>query len=135
MGRHSSARSWRCKLGLIKDYQVGRIGAFLDPSADPPTGYNTVQARIAIGSGGIFGKGLFHGTQTNGKFVPEHHTDFVFSVAGEELGMVGAGRIVLLLAVLIWRGIRIACGPRTCSAAWWRRPVCWLASRRSRTSG
>jgi rod shape determining protein RodA len=95
--------------GLIKDYQVGRISSFLDPSADPAsTGYNTVQARVAIGSGGLWGKGLFHGTQTQGGFVPKNSTDFVYSVAGEELGMVGAGAVVLLIAVIIWRGIRIA---------------------------
>lgn len=95
--------------GLIKDYQVGRISSFLDPSADPAsTGYNTVQARVAIGSGGVWGQGLFHGTQTQGGFVPKNSTDFVYSVAGEELGMVGAGAVVLLIAVIIWRGIRIA---------------------------
>ncbi len=95
--------------GVVKDYQLGRIGSFLDPAADPSsTGFNTVQARIAIGSGGLFGKGLFQGTQTQGGFVPKNNTDFVYSVAGEELGMVGAGGIVLLLAILIWRGIRIA---------------------------
>jgi rod shape determining protein RodA len=95
--------------GLIKQYQVGRITSFVDPSSDPTsTGYNTVQARVAIGSGGLLGEGLFHGSQTQGGFVPKNNTDFVYSVAGEELGMLGAGGIVLLLAILIWRGIRIA---------------------------
>ena len=94
---------------LVKQYQVQRIGSFIDPNANPRvTGYNTIQARIAIGSGGIFGKGLFHGPQTQGRFVPYNQTDFIYSVAGEELGLVGAGVIVLLIAVILWRGLRIA---------------------------
>ncbi len=64
--------------------------------------------RIAIGSGGLTGTGLFEGPQTNGRFVPEQQTDFVYSVAGEELGFVGAGGIVLLLGVVLWRAGRIA---------------------------
>jgi rod shape determining protein RodA len=71
-------------------------------------GYNTVQARIAIGNGGIFGQGLFNGSQTQSGFVPEQHTDFVFTVAGEELGLVGAAAIIGLFALLLWRGLRIA---------------------------
>ena len=71
-------------------------------------GYNTAQARLAIGSGGLLGKGLFNGTQTNGRYVPEQQTDFVFTVAGEELGFVGAGLIIFLLGVVLWRACRIA---------------------------
>jgi rod shape determining protein RodA len=96
-------------VGLIEEYQVLRFEAFTDPSLDPRgAGYNTVQARIAIGNGGLLGQGLFHGTQTQAGFVPEQHTDFVFTVAGEELGLVGAGLVVVLLAVLVWRCLRIA---------------------------
>jgi rod shape determining protein RodA len=97
------------KIGVLADYQIARFTAFADPEADPlGTGYNVQQARIAIGSGGLFGKGLFHGTQTNGKFVPEQQTDFVFTVAGEELGFIGAGLLIVLLAIVLWRGLRIA---------------------------
>ncbi len=76
----------------LDDYQLRRFTEFVNPGSDPrDSGYNASQARIAIGSGGIFGKGLFKGTQTTGQFVPEQQTDFVFTVAGEELGFVGAG--------------------------------------------
>jgi rod shape determining protein RodA len=96
-------------LHLLKQYQIDRFTNFTNPHADTQgTGYNTHQARIAIGSGGLFGKGLFHGTQTNGQFVPEQQTDFVFTVAGEELGLFGAGLIVLLVGVVLWRGLTIA---------------------------
>jgi rod shape determining protein RodA len=97
------------KIGVLSSYQVARFAAFANPSGDTQgTGYNTQQARIAIGSGGMFGKGLFNGTQTNGKFVPEQQTDFVFTVAGEELGLIGAGLVILLIALVLWRAIRIA---------------------------
>ncbi|GAB3965843.1 hypothetical protein GCM10029978_029560 [Actinoallomurus acanthiterrae] len=94
---------------LLKPYQVNRFTAFADPTADPQgAGYNAQQARIAVGSGGVFGNGLFHGEQTTGHFVPEQHTDFIFTVAGEELGFVGAALIIALLGVVLWRGLRIA---------------------------
>ena len=94
---------------LLKDYQEKRLTAFANPDADPKhTGYNVKQAKIAIGSGRVTGKGLFNGTQTNGQFVPEQQTDFVFTVAGEELGFVGASAILLLLGMILWRGTRIA---------------------------
>ncbi|MFC5909300.1 rod shape-determining protein RodA [Streptacidiphilus monticola] len=97
------------QLHLLKQYQVARFAAFANPALDPAgVGYNTAQARIAIGSGGLMGKGLFHGTQTTGQFVPEQQTDFVFTVAGEELGFVGAGLILVLLGVVLWRACRIA---------------------------
>ncbi|NSC21722.1 rod shape-determining protein RodA [Streptomyces albus subsp. chlorinus] len=96
-------------LGLLDEYQINRFAAFANPALDPSgVGYNTNQARIAIGSGGLTGKGLFQGTQTTGQFVPEQQTDFVFTVAGEELGFVGGGLILVLLGVLIWRACRIA---------------------------
>lgn len=97
------------QLHLLKQYQIARFAAFADPGLDPAgVGYNTAQARIAIGSGGLLGKGLFHGTQTTGRFVPEQQTDFVFTVAGEELGFVGAAVIILLLGIILWRACRIA---------------------------
>ena len=96
-------------LHVLHDYQLQRFKAFYDPAADPRgAGYNTQQARIAIGSGGLTGKGLFQGPQTNGHFVPEQQTDFVFTVAGEELGLFGAGAIILLFGVVLWRAMRIA---------------------------
>jgi rod shape determining protein RodA len=94
---------------LLSDYQVNRFAAFANPALDPDgVGYNANQAKIAIGSGGLTGTGLFHGTQTGGRFVPEQHTDFIFTVAGEETGLLGAGTLVILFAVLIWRGALIA---------------------------
>ncbi|GAA5154355.1 rod shape-determining protein RodA [Nocardioides marinquilinus] len=95
--------------GLLEDYQVDRFLAFLDPTLDPRgAGYNVEQALIAAGNGGPFGQGLFDGSQTRSGFVPEQHTDFVFTVAGEELGLLGAGLIIALLGVVLWRALRIA---------------------------
>ncbi|MEI5103327.1 rod shape-determining protein RodA [Streptomyces sp. PmtG] len=97
------------QLHVLDDYQIARFAAFANPALDPAgVGYNTNQARIAIGSGGLTGTGLTNGSQTTGQFVPEQQTDFVFTVAGEELGFVGAGGILLLLGVLLWRACRIA---------------------------
>jgi rod shape determining protein RodA len=94
---------------LLAAHQVNRFAAFADPNLDPQgVGYNTHQARLAIGSGGIFGQGLFHGPQTNGQFVPEQQTDFVFTVAGEELGLVGGLLVIALFGVLLWRACAIA---------------------------
>jgi rod shape determining protein RodA len=95
--------------GVLKDYQVDRFMAFTNPGLDPRgAGYNTEQARIAIGNGGIFGQGLFNGSQTKAGFVPEQHTDFIFTVAGEELGLVGSAVIIALLGVVMWRALTIA---------------------------
>ncbi|MEZ0065711.1 rod shape determining protein RodA [Streptacidiphilus sp. MAP12-20] len=97
------------QLHLLKQYQIARFAAFANPALDPAgVGYNTAQARIAIGSGGLAGKGLFHGTQTTGQFVPEQQTDFVFTVAGEELGFLGGMLIICLLGIILWRACRIA---------------------------
>lgn len=101
------------QFNVLKDYQLARFTAFADPSQDPQgIGYNVNQARIAIGNGGVFGQGLFHGSQTQNAFVPEQHTDFVFTVAGEELGLIGAGAIIALFALILWRGLRIAVNAR-----------------------
>jgi rod shape determining protein RodA len=108
-GTTSAVLVWA--LGLLDQYQLDRFGAFVNPSLDPAgAGYNTNQAKITIGSGGLLGKGLFQGTQTTGQFVPEQQTDFIFSVAGEELGFVGAGGIIVLIGIVLWRALRIARG-------------------------
>ncbi|NYG58276.1 rod shape determining protein RodA [Nocardioides daedukensis] len=96
-------------LGFLKPYQLDRFMAFTNPDLDPRgAGYNVEQARIAIGNGGIFGQGLFDGSQTKSGFVPEQHTDFIFTVAGEELGLIGAGAMIALLAIIVWRCLAIA---------------------------
>ena len=97
------------KLNFIKDYQIKRLATFVDPTLDPlGAGYNTLQARIAIGSGGWFGQGLLSGPQTQGKYVPAQRTDFIFSVAGEELGFLGSVLIIFLIALILYRITRIA---------------------------
>ena len=96
--------------GLIKDYQLERITAFLDPNPDLQTfGYSLIQAMIAIATGGMDGKGLgSENTQTDLQFVPEQHTDFIFTAVGEQLGFVGSAVLLGLFAMLIWRALRIA---------------------------
>ncbi len=97
------------RMHVLKAYQIDRFMAFTNPDLDPRgAGYNTTQARIAIGNGGIFGQGLFGGSQTKAGFVPEQHTDFIFTVAGEELGLVGSAILIALLGVVLWRALRIA---------------------------
>lgn len=94
--------------GAVNEYQVARLQSFVDPNADPQaTGYQLRQSRITIGSGGLFGKGLFEGPQTNGRFVPEQQTDFIFTVAGEELGFVGCSLILFLYFLIFLRGFAI----------------------------
>ena len=97
------------KAGVISDYQVKRLQSFVDPNADSQgAGYQLRQARITVGSGGFFGTGLFDGPQTNGRFVPEQQTDFIFTVAGEQLGFLGSGFIILLYIVILMRSFGIA---------------------------
>ena len=97
------------KLHLLKAYQVGRLTSFLNPSADPRgTGYSAAQSKIAIGSGGMHGTGLFHSQMVAGNFVPEQHTDFIFAVIGNELGLVGSMLILGLLGLLLVCALRIA---------------------------
>ncbi len=94
--------------GAVSDYQVARLQSFVDPTSDPQaTGYQIRQSRITIGSGGIFGKGLFEGPQTSGRFVPEQQTDFIFTVAGEELGFVGCSLILFLYLLIFIRAFAI----------------------------
>ena len=108
-----ASRSSPWPRGFLEQYQVDRFLAFTDPGRDPRgAGYNVEQARIAVGNGGLFGQGLFDGSQTNSGFVPEQHTDFVFTVAGEELGLVGAALIIALLGIIIWRALCDRCAQR-----------------------
>ena len=94
---------------VLQDYQKNRIRVFLNPELDPfSSGYHVIQSKIAIGSGGLWGKGWLAGTQSQLNFLPENHTDFIFAVAGEEFGFVGALCIILLYLIIVWRGIAIA---------------------------
>ncbi len=95
---------------FIKQYQLDRILVFLRPDvyATEGAGYSLFQSKLAIGSGGLLGKGLFLGRQTNLNYVPEHHTDFIFSVVGEELGFFGAVIVILLLGIIVWRCFYLA---------------------------
>ncbi|HZP84911.1 MAG TPA: rod shape-determining protein RodA [Chthonomonadaceae bacterium] len=93
---------------LIKDYQKNRLIAFIHPEADPKeTGYHVLQARIAIGSGGMWGKGFGRSTQVRGGYIPERQTDFIFTDVGEELGFVGSVLVTLLYAGFLLRGVLI----------------------------
>ena len=97
------------KTGVISQYQLNRLQTFVDPTADTQgAGYQLRQARITVGSGGLIGTGLFNGPQTNGRFVPEQQTDFIFTVAGEELGFLGSGLILFLYLLILMRGFAIA---------------------------
>lgn len=97
------------KFHVLKEYQVNRLLVFINPNLDTKgTGYNLLQSKIAIGSGGFFGKGLFSGTQTNLSFIPSANTDFIFSVLGEKLGFFGAIILVFLYFMLLSRTIHIA---------------------------
>lgn len=94
---------------LFKDYQVERFTAFLKQGSEiTGAGYQLLQSKIAIGSGQLVGKGIMNGTQTNLKFIPAHHTDFVFAVVGEELGLIGALLLLGAFGLLLWRGLRVA---------------------------
>ncbi len=97
------------KAGVISEYQINRLQTFVNPNADTQgAGYQLRQARITVGSGGLIGTGLFNGPQTNGRFVPEQQTDFIFTVAGEELGFLGSGLILILYFIILMRAFAIA---------------------------
>ncbi len=97
----------------LADYQITRLTSFLDPTADPQqAGWNRLQSELAIGSGELFGKGLFHGTQTELSYVPAQPTDFIFTAVGEQLGFVGAGLVLVLFLVIVWRLLVIAARAR-----------------------
>ena len=94
---------------LLKSYQRARLLVFMNPDMDPlGAGYTIIQSKIAIGSGGLAGKGWLAGTQNQLNFLPERHTDFIFSVLGEEWGFAGSVAVVALLAWLVWRGFEVA---------------------------
>lgn len=96
-------------IGLVTDYQRERIALWLDPGSDPQgAGFNILQGQISIGSGGLFGKGITEGTQTQLDYLRTETTDYVFSVLGEELGFVGALVLFALFVILLWRGLRAA---------------------------
>ncbi len=98
----------------LHDYQRERLLTFIDPARDPlGTGYHSSQASIALGSGGVVGKGWLNGTQTHLDFLPERHTDFIFAVFGEEFGLVGNALLLLLYLLLIGRGMMITAGAST----------------------
>ena len=94
---------------VLHDYQKQRVLTFLNPESDPlGTGYNIIQSKIAIGSGGVYGKGWLHGTQSQLDFLPEHHTDFIFAVYSEEFGMMGFFLLMAIYMYIILRCIYIA---------------------------
>ncbi|TAM85436.1 MAG: rod shape-determining protein RodA [Jatrophihabitans sp.] len=116
------------KAGLLAPYQLARFTSFLHPNHDPlGAAYNINQAHIALANGGWFGTGLFAGPQTNGGYVPEQQTDFVFSVAGEEFGLLGCTVIIALFAVLCWRGLVIARMANRAGRIVAVGIVCWFA--------
>jgi rod shape determining protein RodA len=120
--------SWKVMVGLmglglaagpyvwshLHDYQRERILTFIDPTRDPlGSGYHSTQASIAIGSGGVIGKGWLNGTQTHLDFLPERHTDFIFAVFGEEFGLIGNGLLLVLYLLLIGRAMVITANAST----------------------
>ena len=93
---------------ILHDYQRQRILTFLNPERDPlGSGYHIIQSKIAIGSGGMFGKGWLNGTQSNLQFLPEHATDFIFAVCGEEFGFAGSVLLIILFMLVVLRGLYI----------------------------
>ena len=94
---------------FMKDYQKQRVLTLLNPDSDPlGAGYNIIQSKIAIGSGGLFGKGWTNGSQAQLEFLPERHTDFIFAVLGEEFGLLGVLALLVLYMIVIGRGLLIA---------------------------
>ena len=101
------------RFGLLEEYQLDRIRVLRDPTIDPQgIGYNLAQSKLAIGSGQLFGRGLFQGTQTNFEYVPEQETDFIFTAVGEQLGFFGALLVLIAFAVIVWRLLVIASNAR-----------------------
>ena len=95
--------------GFLKQYQIDRLTVFVDPTHNgQQAAYNLQQSKTAIGAGGVFGRGLLHGTQTNLSFVPEQHTDFIFTAVGEQLGFIGGATLLALFAIMAWRIWRAA---------------------------
>jgi rod shape determining protein RodA len=93
----------------LEPYQQARFVSFVDPSKDPRgTGYQVIQSKVAIGSGGVIGQGYLRGPQKRLKFLPEQHTDFIYAVIGEELGLVGGGGVILAYLIILWRLVKLA---------------------------
>jgi rod shape determining protein RodA len=112
---------------LLKDYQRERVLTFLNPGRDPlQAGYHIAQSKIAVGSGGFLGRGFLKGTQSQLRFLPEQHTDFVFSAWAEEWGFLGAVAVLLLFFWLLSRGLRIALHARERSGGLIAAGVCAL---------
>ena len=107
-GRGASRVTLVLHFGVLQKYQRDRLTAFLDSSSNVQATYNLNQSKIAIGSGGVLGKGLFKGTQTNLSYVPEQQTDFIFTAVGEQLGLVGSGLLLSLFVLMVWRTWRAA---------------------------
>jgi len=104
-----TAFAWPIWQYILRDYQKARVLTFLNPEKDAlGAGYHIIQSKIAIGSGGLYGKGWLNGTQSQLDFLPERHTDFIFSVYSEEFGLIGAILLILLYLFLIFRGLYIA---------------------------
>ena len=102
---------------FLHDYQIKRLETFVDPFRDPlGAGYNVIQSIIAVGSGGFFGKGLGHGTQSHLRFLPERHTDFIFASLAEELGMIGSILVIFCLGGLLYRILHLATQTRSSSS-------------------
>ncbi len=96
-------------MGLLKQYQVDRLTSFVSQGQDARnTTFNTDQSKNAIGNGGVTGRGFGNGSQTAGGFVPEQHTDFIFTAVGEEFGFLGAAGLLALFAIVVWRTWRAA---------------------------
>jgi rod shape determining protein RodA len=112
LGLAGSVGAWNS--GLLHDYQKARLVTFLDPEQDAlGTGYHITQSKIALGSGGPWGKGLLQGSQAQLEFLPERHTDFIFTMLGEELGMVGGLLVLALYSLLVVYGLAIALRTRS----------------------
>lgn len=102
---------------FLHDYQLRRLETFIDPATDPlGAGYNVIQSIIAVGSGGILGKGLGHGTQSHLRFLPERHTDFIFASLAEELGLIGSFLVIFCLGGLLYRLLTLATRTRSPSS-------------------
>ena len=101
---YTSSMAWN----MLEPHQQKRVNTFLDPMSDPlGDGYQVLQSLTAIGSGGLTGKGFGNGTQTNLAFLPEEHTDFIFSVLGEQFGFAGCAFVLCLYALFLWRATSI----------------------------
>src|SRR5207244_12521651 len=96
------------QMGFVKTYQISRLTGFLDPKTGSSAAYNQQQSKIAIGAGGLTGRGYLKGLQTNLAFVPEQHTDFINTAVGEEVGFVGEMAMLFAFAIIMWRAFPTA---------------------------